>query len=566
VFDLERPFHRLIHHFITRIFHGAGDGDDLQFSIPALLGLLSVPSAFGAIQLLNKYSTLLHFLRGVRDFDVYRATIADEYSFIVYSMVVTGAVVILKWDRLFPDRQDYDNLATLPFSARQHFLASLIALLFLALLFATVINGAASVIFPTAVTAQYDEFGRFVEFFVAHAVAVVLASFFACFGLLLLMGVTILLTPGRYIRPVSLVVRILSALGLVGILSTVFTMPRMLSSYEVPSYAWAVPPVWFLDLNRMLLAGGTQFLGAGVLCFEITAITIVVSLAVYAGTYYRVYMQIPERSGLDFGGGRDDYSVIRRLVDAALLRSPFQVATYHFAIKTLFRSERHCLLFGIAAAVGFFMAGQAFTEAVTNPSSNRIDPRLLSISMTIAYCVITSLWALFDLPSDRKANWIFRTMVDFQQNEGRNVAVKVIVSAVLPWLLLIGLPLHVELWGWRTALLHTFYVLLSSTVLAELLLLRFQKIPFTCMYTASKDKVLMRVIFTVLGLYLFTGMNTEIEVSALRSTDRFVAVTAFLVVALLCIRRYRSGLPAAERILIFEDRPAPAIQVLNLTR
>ena len=503
---------------------------------------------------------------GIRDFDVYRATIPDEYSFIVYSMVVTGAVVILKWDRLFPDRQDYDNLATLPLSARQNFMASLIALLFLASLFAAVINGAASVIFPTAVTAQYNSFSRFIEFFIAHTVAVVLASFFACFGLLLLMGVTILITPKRYARAASLAVRILCALGLVGILSTVFTMPRQLWSHEAPWYATLVPPVWFLDLNQMLLARGTQQLGAGILCVEITAITIVLSLVVYAATYYREYMQIPERGGLDYGGGRDSYSLLRRFQDAVVLRSPFQIAIYHFAVKTLFRSERHCLLFGSAAAVGFFMAGQAFTDALTNPAEGRIDPRLLSVSLTLAYCVVVSLWALFDLPSDRQANWIFRSTVDFYRHNGRGVAVKVMVSAVASWLLLIGLPLHVALWGWPTALLHTAYVLMSSFVLAELLLLRFQKLPFTCTYTASKDRVLMRVVLAFAGLFVFTEINSRIEVSVLRDPIRLPVLLAFVIVLLWWIRHYRNELPSSDRVLIFEDRPLPAVQVLNLTR
>src|SRR5262245_62319507 len=105
MYDLERPFHRLVHHFITRIFHGAGEGDELQFGIPALMGLLSVPAAFGSILLLNKYSTFGLFLRGRPAFDVYRASIPDEYFFIVYSMTITGAVIVLRWDRLFPDRQ-----------------------------------------------------------------------------------------------------------------------------------------------------------------------------------------------------------------------------------------------------------------------------------------------------------------------------------------------------------------------------------------------------------------------------------------------------------------------------
>ena len=137
MFDIERPFKRLVQHFIYRTFYGAGnDGGDLQFGIPILLGVLSTPSAFSSILLLGKYWTL-GFLFGKQAINVYRVSIPDEYFFIVYSMAITGAIVILKWDRLFPGRQDYDNLAPLPLSTRQIFLSSLLALLFLAVLFKT---------------------------------------------------------------------------------------------------------------------------------------------------------------------------------------------------------------------------------------------------------------------------------------------------------------------------------------------------------------------------------------------------------------------------------------------
>src|SRR4051812_26915272 len=195
MYDLEIPSHRLVHHFIKRIFYGAGEGDDLQFGIPALLGLLSTPAAFGAITLLNKYSTLLLFLTNRPSFDVYRASVPDEYFFIVYSMVVTGAVVVLKWDRLFPDRQDYDNLAVLPLSTRRIFTSSLSALLFLTALFAIDINWAAAFIFPFAVTSRYDTVSAYSEFFLGHTAAVVLASLFACFALLSIMGITLLVVP-----------------------------------------------------------------------------------------------------------------------------------------------------------------------------------------------------------------------------------------------------------------------------------------------------------------------------------------------------------------------------------
>src|ERR1044071_1935832 len=98
-------------------------------------------------------------------FDVYRASVPDEYFFIVYSMVITGAVVILKWERLFPDSQDYDNLAILPISTKQIFGSSLLAFLFLATWFAIDMNWAACFIFPYADTSRYDTFNANAEFF-----------------------------------------------------------------------------------------------------------------------------------------------------------------------------------------------------------------------------------------------------------------------------------------------------------------------------------------------------------------------------------------------------------------
>jgi hypothetical protein len=93
MYDLEKPFHRLVHHFIKRTFHGAGEGDELQYGIPALLGILSTPAARRnrpVGQSTRRYGFVLR-LTG-RTFDVYRASVADEYFFIVYSMVITGAV------------------------------------------------------------------------------------------------------------------------------------------------------------------------------------------------------------------------------------------------------------------------------------------------------------------------------------------------------------------------------------------------------------------------------------------------------------------------------------------
>jgi hypothetical protein len=501
---------------------------------------------------------------GIRDFDVYRASLPDEYFFIVYSMVVTGAVIILKWDRLFPDRQDHDNLAVLPISGRRNFIASLAALLFLAALFAFVVNGAASVMFPYAVTAGFNGTAAFWEFAFAHLVSVVLASFFAGFGLLVIMGLTVLVVPKGSARSASVVARIICALGLAGILATAFTIPRLLLSDNIPHYAMYLPPVWFLDLHQTLISEGTPRTGMGIACLKISAATFVVALGVYSLTYYRQYMRIPEQNGLTRWHGRDSYSLRRRVLDAVVLRSPFQRATYAFSMKTLFRNEKHCVLFGIAAAMSVFLAMRGATDAVSNPIEG-IDSRLLSVSLTIAFCTIVSMRALLDLPGDRMANWVFRSIVDHQRPETLEVAFKILITPVAIWLI-VALPLHALLWNWRIALLHSVYVLMCSIVLAQMLLLKFRKIPFACSYTASKDKVLVVVILGLIGAALFSSVNSRIEISMIGHPQKMFAAIAIFALILWGIRRYRNNLPLQDRALIFDDRPVPALQRLDITR
>jgi hypothetical protein len=235
-------------------------------------------------------------------------------------------------------------------------------------------------------------------------------------------------------------------------------------------------------------------------------------------------------------------------------------------MKTLFRSEKHCLLFGTSCAVGFFLATQAVADAMANPTRQGIDPRLLSVSLTMAYCSIVSLRALFDLPGDRNASWVFRSLLDLNKHEGRQTASKVMIAQLFPWLILPALPLYVMKWNWSVALMHTGYILMCSTALAQLLLLRFRKIPFTCSYTASRDRVLAVIFLGLIGLSVFSGANASFERTLLARPLYFLFVIPVFVGLLSWIRRYWASLPAAERILIFEDRPRPEIQVLNLSK
>jgi hypothetical protein len=192
--------------------------------------------------------------------------------------------------------------------------------------------------------------------------------------------------------------------------------------------------------------------------------------------------------------------------------------------------------------------------------------RLLSVSLIVAYFIIVSLRALFDLPTERAANWVFRSTVDRYRHESGAVAMKVVLTMIVPWLVCVALPLHIFYLGWTAGVFHTGYVLLSSMVLAELLLARFRKIPFTCMHTGSKDRVLVMVILGLLGLVFFGSINARLEIGFFEDPTRLLVAMACVLALLLALRSRERNRPMADRALIFEDRPPAVLQVLNLSK
>ena len=86
-----------------------------------ILTLLAIPGGFVSLFLLDKYATLLQWLRGANFPDPLLVSLPDEYFFIVLSMTVSGAVAVWRWDAIFPDRRDYMNLVHLPISSTDNF-------------------------------------------------------------------------------------------------------------------------------------------------------------------------------------------------------------------------------------------------------------------------------------------------------------------------------------------------------------------------------------------------------------------------------------------------------------
>jgi hypothetical protein len=108
-------------------------------------------------------------------------------------------------------------------------------------------------------------------------------------------------------------------------------------------------------------------------------------------------------------------------------------------------------------------------------------------------------------------------------------------------------------------------VVIWSAALAEFLLAGFRKIPFTCLHVMSKDRVLVMVIVFLLGYSFFGPTNAVLELTFLDHPSRMLVLPLLLTALRLGVRAAEKDLPPAERDLIFEDRPHPSVQVLDLT-
>lgn len=561
------PFRVLMWHFMRRLFASEdeqGTGS-MGIGVGTILAICASPGAFASIILMDKYSTLLQWLRH-QQFDPYKASASDEYFFIVLSMTITGLVMVLRWNRLFPDRRDFENLAPLPIPIRNIFLANFVALLVLAVLFGIDVNAVSSFLFPLFVALSQDTFSAFFHVAISHAVTVLAASFFSFFGVFALVGVLMLIVPKRLFRPVSVGVRMILVVALLTeFLSNLFLQ---LLSGRLPGHSAGLikvlPSFWFLGIyEKVLGTAKPEMAKLGVQALESLALVIVIAVLAYSLCYRRYFLRLPESQEV-LGSSRH----ARRLpewIAKLLFRSQFEHACCSFVAKVLTRSERHVMFFGGYLGLGLVMVAQTAFDSFNQAGADGLpNASLLAVPLMIAFFVISGLRFVFDMPAALDANWVFRMALGPETPEPRHLARKVMLWAVLPWQLVLLTPLMTLRFGWPVAIGHTCVVIALSLLLIDVLLVRFRKIPFTCSVQPELKPLLARILTSLFAVLILVPMLAVIERWMFSEPVRFIWLFIALLLAWYLLRRYRQGILPMDRGLTFEDRPAPQFELLKL--
>ncbi len=567
-----RPFARLVAHFAAVIVNSGQDSGeaDLNLGIGGLLAILAVPGAFVSLTLFDKYSSLMRYFRNGRAFDHYTASIPDKYFFVVFSMVVTGVVVTLKWDRIFPSLQDYANLAPLPLPSRNIYLANLAAIAILASIFAIDVNAVSALLFPIVVIAEEGTLIGYVSFVGAHAATVILASAFTFFACFTVIGALLSCLPHAAFRKVSLFVRLSIMIALMAMLCSIFSVPPHLAKLAANphSYVRWLPSVWYLALYQSFQGRATGEL-AKLAALALKALALVFGLAVFFGAlgYRQYFRRIPESADRRQTAARVPMQLGSALFDRVMLKDSFQRACYHFGLRALLRSETHCILFGAFTGLGFITAAQSiFSLPVPKPGAISTIPHadLLAAPLCVVYFLVAGLRLTFELPAGLTSNWIFRLAVDRAVRGGSWVARKLILTFLLPAVILPSVIAYSILWGPKVGLLQGAVVTAMSLLLIETLLIRFRKIPFACAMPAFQNNAITIVLVYVIGFFVFTSMTSHLEHWMLLKPIRFLAVIPFAASVWYGLRtaNYEEGDPDAA--LTYDSRMPDAVQKLDL--
>ena len=580
-----RPFTLLVRLLAGRMLHGSGEmGDEeLDFNFGVVLAVLALPGAFVSLFLFNKYATFLGWLRGVRGFDPLAAALPDEYFFIVLSMVVTGMVIVWRWDSIFLDRRDYANLVPLPIATQTIFFANFMAILFLTAVLSLDVNLASAIIFPTVVSLTQQRFDYFLQFASVHALVVVLASLFIFFAVFAIVGTLMVVLPHNAFRRISLYVRALIIVALLALLSSSFAVPLMIR--RLPQHLWLkyLPPVWFVALCQSLRHRAPPALaGLGKIVLPALGIALIISMAAYGLSYRRCFTKIPETTDISPVKRGVRRHFLFKILDRTVLRSPLQSAGYRFAVKTLLRSERHSLALSAFVGLGIVVASRSLFSAFNAKAAiatHTPSIELLALPFILIFFILVGLRFIFEIPVELRANWIFRLSLNQNREaddcEGKDkdqsvqscipLARNVMLAFVLPWLFAIALPAYVWLWGWNLGLLHVLIVALWSALLAEVLLARFRKIPFTCSPPPFKSNAILGMLVYVLGFFVFAGMIPDLEQWILQSPLRALMLLPIAAGIYLALHLYRINAGEADRQLIFEETLMPELEFLKFS-
>ena len=525
----------------------------------SLVAFFAAPSLVLPLLLMKKYVWLWtpELLR--------TAMAQDRTMALLLSMTATAFVSLVIWENIFPDRRDSRILGVLPLRNRSFVVARLfaiVALFSLVFLLPTAIGSIGFGVLGAMTQMPEGFFGVASAYFVAVAAAEGMVFF----------GIVAIQCALMNVAGPSAAHRLAVVLQM-AIIITVLQMPMVLpagTSFALDasgSPLWAstasarlLPPLWFLSLHEWIVGDGypgTAHLAriAGLLGIG----TPVLALAFYAASYRRLTRLAIE--GRPEPPRKRTPWIARSVgsLSSLLTAGAEGAAVCAFTLRTLARSRQHRMLLAVWIGVAIALTISAALPVLVRFGWSALDrPReaLLVGPFIFAALAQTGMRSLFAIPVEIRANWAVR-MVETPKLaatlDGASAAL--IICGVIPAAVL-ALASGAWLWGAKIGILHALFSGIVALTLSQVLMLRVDRIPFTCTYSPGSAKIgkLWPLYLTIFSTLTYGMAAAEAEMLR-RPGPGFVKAVALLIVAATALRWMRVRRAGQLPGLCFEAEP-----------
>jgi hypothetical protein len=314
-----------------------------------------------------------------------------------------------------------------------------------------------------------------------------------------------------------------------------------------------LPAYWFLGLFQQL-NGSMQPMFAPLArqAWIALAITITGAIVSVLVAYFRTMRRIVEEP--------DILPASRRARKYIQLGAPLTSAIVAFTTRTILRSRPHRVLFAIYASIGLTIViiflKTPVTQHAMKSTGDIVAPFLEASTLMMVFSIVGARIA-FALPITLRANWVFR-MTEVRRPGDYLGAVRTAMLAVtaLPVSLAFAITavfLWPREWPWWSAATHIASLGLLGTILVDIALGRFRKLPFTASYLPGKANVQFLFWVALLGLIPLAGYTAGLETSVLHSPRRCAEMIVGLVAILAGIRWWVAAIGATQKSLCFEE-------------
>ncbi len=562
-------FKLLLRHFVIRLFNN----DVLRFEDQkreAMIGFVTILAVFGMVMAAVR---LYPYFRGMPGYTLETAW-REKTFFFFLSMVLTGIMAVINWDNIFMDDTDHAVLSSLPVSRNTLFAAKFFSLLFYVGIITAAFNLLALFVFIAflgGIPARFSfmEF-NVLRFTVVHLVSVFMANLFIFLVTALIQGGIMLVFRGRWLRKISTLVQGGLLFAFLSLLVLIHPFYPMLAKWKETYSAvmYYLPTLWFVGFGEYML-GNSDYIFRQLFIIACVSLTLVLDLYVLSfpiNFKRRVSHASPGSGGAIVKPKRTGVgAVLKNGFDKWGLPHPFQRAMFYFSIEAFSRSRKHKLYLMIFLALPLsFIFMELVLKYMRGSAGYFSAPAPFTLSIPFIYYIFLVAGMRFTVlhPVSLKSNWLFR----LTENGGREHILKgfknvCYIFGFLPFFLFL-LGYYWLSWGFKVAVLHSVFGLVSAYATLEAAFFSYRKMPFAGVYVPGKARLKTLWPLYLIGYTAYASIFTALGSLFLREPVYYLYFYALLLAGVLLgkwlqRRKYRGA------GFVFDEEPEQEMLTLG---